>query len=104
VQRLRADAVAISTLNSKCVADGTQAAVDKAIAGIKAGTIQVFNTDSFKVSGKSDDHTFNLSKIDYSTGSVIYQGDSVETIKTTTGSAYFAESTYPGCPVLRFED
>jgi len=94
-----ADAVAISPLNSKCVADGTQAAVDKAIAGIKAGTIQVFNTDSFKVSGaKVTAHTFDLSKIDYSTGSVIYKGDSVETIKTENGVSYFAESTYRAAP------
>ena len=94
-----ADAVAISPLNSKCVADGTQAAVDKAIAGIKAGTIQVFNTDNFKVNNaKVTTHTFNLSKIDYSTGSTIYQGDSVETIKTDNGITYFSESTYRAAP------
>lgn len=93
------DAVAISTLNSASVAEGTQAKVDAAIAKIKAGTLQVFDTSTFTVSGaKVTTCTINLSKIDYSTGKTIYAGDNVEAIKTSGGVSYFSESTYRSAP------
>lgn len=45
------DAVQITALGPEC-ADGTQAAVDEAIAAIKSGSLHVFSTDSFTVGGK----------------------------------------------------
>lgn len=45
------DGVQISKLGSAC-ADGTQDAVDKAIAAIKDGTLHVFDTSTFTVDGK----------------------------------------------------
>lgn len=96
-----ADAVSISTLNSASVADGTQAAVDAAVAKIKAGTLQVFDTSNFTVSNaKVTSHTVDLSHYDYSgsTPKVVYQGESVEAIKTSGTISYFSESTYRAAP------
>ena len=44
-------AVAITELGTSC-AEGTQEAVDEAIASIKAGTLHVFDTSTFTVDGK----------------------------------------------------
>ena len=45
------DAVAITKLGDSC-APGTQEAVDKAIANIKAGTLHVFDTSTWTVNGE----------------------------------------------------
>jgi basic membrane protein A len=92
-------AVGISTLNSAAVAAGTQAKVDDAIAKIEAGTLQVFDTSTFTVSGAAvSTYTVDLSKVDYSTNKIIYAGDKVEAIKTSKGISYFSESTYRSAP------
>ena len=44
--------VVLTELNSKVAAEGTQAAIDAAIAGFKAGTLHVFDTSKFTVGGK----------------------------------------------------
>ena len=46
------DGVMISPLGPSCAA-GTQEAVDKAIAGLKDGSIQVFDTKNFTVGGET---------------------------------------------------
>ncbi len=43
--------VELTELNSACAAEGTQAAIDAAIAGFKAGTLKVFDTSMFTVNG-----------------------------------------------------
>lgn len=48
------DAVAITELGSAC-AEGTQEAVDSAVAGIKDGSVHVFDTSKFTVEGKKID-------------------------------------------------
>ena len=96
-----ADAVSISTLNSASVATGTQNAVDAAVAKIKAGTLQVFDTSTFTVSGAAvTAHTVDLSHYDYSgaTPKIVYQGDSVQVIKTSGSISYFSESTFRAAP------
>ncbi len=46
------NAVAMTELNTKVAAEGTQAAVDAAIAAFKAGTLKVFDTSKFTVGGQ----------------------------------------------------
>ncbi len=48
------DAVAITALGTSCAA-GTQAKVDETIAALKAGTLHVFDTNSFTVGGQKLD-------------------------------------------------
>jgi basic membrane protein A len=94
------DAVGISTLNTSC-ATGTQAAVDKAVAAIKAGTLHVFNTANFTVGGKTlTSAMIDLSHYDYSSGSakLVYKGDTVEAIKKDGDVSYFSESTLRSAP------
>ena len=47
--------VQLTELNSKVAAEGTQAAIDAAIAQFKAGTLHVFDTSKFTVGGKKLD-------------------------------------------------
>ena len=51
------DAVAVTTLGPNCAA-GTQEAVDAAIAGLKDGSLKVFNTDTFTVGGAKMESCF----------------------------------------------
>ena len=53
------DAVMISELGPE-VAAGTQEAVDKAIAGIKDGSLQIFDTKNFTVGGETVTQAFGL--------------------------------------------
>ncbi len=96
------NAVAISTLNTDSVASGTQTAVDAAIAKIKAGTLEVFDTSTFTVDGKKvTSASVDLSYMDWSTNpaTVVYQGETVNPIKTdTNGVSYFSESTFRSAP------
>ncbi|MFA6619512.1 MAG: BMP family ABC transporter substrate-binding protein [Bacilli bacterium] len=93
-------AVGTSTLNTSCAA-GTQAAVDTAVAAIKAGTLHVFNTANFTVGGKTlTSAIIDLSHYDYSTGSaqLVYEGDKVEAIKKDGDVSFFSESTLRSAP------
>ena len=45
--------VVLTELNSAVAAEGTQAAIDAAIAAFKAGTLKVFDTSKFTVGGKT---------------------------------------------------
>ena len=95
------NAVSISPLNSEAVAVGTQDAVDAAVAKIKDGSLQIFDTSTFDVGGSPvSTYTVDLSHYDFSgsTPKVIYQGNQVEAIKTVGGTSYFAESTYRSAP------
>lgn len=47
------DSVQLTEVNEKAAAAGTQEAIDKAKAEMKAGTLQVFSTDSFTVNGET---------------------------------------------------
>ncbi len=46
------DAVQLTELNTDIAAEGTQAAIDKAIADFKAGTLKVFDTSKFTYKGQ----------------------------------------------------
>ena len=45
--------VALTEVNTQAAAEGTQAAIDDAIAQFKAGTLKVFDTSKFTVGGKT---------------------------------------------------
>ncbi|MBQ1821761.1 MAG: BMP family ABC transporter substrate-binding protein [Clostridia bacterium] len=49
------DSVQLIDLNTAVAADGTQEAIDAAIAAMKAGTLHVFDTKNFQVEGKNLD-------------------------------------------------
>jgi len=110
-----ADAVKITPLGTACAA-GTQEAVDKAIAGIKDGSVKVFATSAFTVSKAnieatknasgavvttdSDNHVtsckIDMSYFDFSTGTptLVYQGETIEAIV----DGAFSESTFRSAP------
>ena len=89
-----ADAVRITELGASCAA-GTAEKVAEVEAALKDGSLHVFDTDTFTVGGKKlTTATVDLSFIDFSTGSVIYQGETVECVV----DGYFAESTFRAAP------
>ncbi len=97
-----ADAVGITQLGSACAA-GTQEAVDKAIADIKAGTLQVFDTSTFTVDGETVAAApVDLTYYEYTTGAptAVYQGETKEAIVTDSANniTYFDESVLRAAP------
>ena len=88
-QGYESDAVAITKLGPNC-APGTQEAVDKAIAEIKAGTLHVFDTSTWTVNGE---HLSEL-KIDL-TGD--FDTDDAED-KNAIYDGYFHESEFRSAP------
>lgn len=100
------DAVAITKLGNSC-AEGTAAYVADVEAQLKAGTLKVFHTDTFTVSAKQNTCTVetnadgrvtsckvDLSFMDFSTMTPIYQGEVVECIK----NGAFEESSFRSAP------
>ena len=88
------DAVAITELGKNCAA-GTAEKVAEVEAALKAGTLHVFDTSKFTVNGETvTSAEVDLSWIDFSTMTVVYEGEVVEAI--TDG--YFAESTFRSAP------
>lgn len=93
-------AVGLSSLNTVCAA-GTQAAVDKAVAAIKAGTLHVFDTSTFTVSGIAvTTEPIDLSHYDYTTNPAtkVYAGDTVEAIVKDGTTSYFSECSFRSAP------
>lgn len=88
------DAVMISALGASCAA-GTQEAVDAAIAGIKDGTLHVFDTNTFTVGGEAvTTRVFDFSTMNADYSAVQYVGEQIECI--TDG--YFHESEFRSAP------
>jgi len=81
------DSVKIEAL-SKNAAEGTQAKLDEALAAFEAGTLHVFDTDTFTVGGQK--LTSYMADVDFDTG---YAKDT-EVIK----DGYFHESEYRSAP------
>lgn len=87
-------AVAITELGESC-AEGTQEAVDEAIAAIKDGSLQVFDAGKWTVDGKNlTTYTFDSTIIDFSTGNVVYEGQKYEAIV----DGAFVESNFRSAP------
>ena len=91
---IKDDAVMISTLGESC-AEGTQEAVDAAWAGIKDGSLKVFDTSKFTVEGKPvSELDVDFSIVDFGTGDVIFKGETENVIKDSA----FQESTFRSAP------
>ena len=115
-----ADAVAITKLGDSC-AEGTAEKVAEVEAALKDGSLHVFDTSKFTVTGKNvkknedngldleiDDNgavtsnKIDLSIIDFATGDVTYKGDTVEAIvKDDNGATYFDESSFRSAPYFQ---
>ena len=94
------DAVAITALGEACAA-GTQTKVDEVVAGLKNGTVKVFDTAKFTVGGKAiTTAKVDMSYMDFSgeTPKVVYAGETVECLKTENGITFFDESTVRSAP------
>ncbi len=90
------DAVAITKLGTSAAA-GTQEKVDEVIAAIKAGTLHVFDLSTFTVNGETiTSNKVDFSYMDFSTGTptVVYQGETLETVK----DGYIEESVIRSAP------
>lgn len=88
------DAVAITKLGESCAA-GTAEKVAEVEGALKAGTLHVFDTNTFTVGGeKVTSAPCDMSFMDWSTMTAIYQGETVEAIK----DGYFAESEFRSAP------
>ena len=100
------DGVSITTLGPSC-APGTAEKVEEVIAGIKDGSIKVFDTSKFTATGAqpfctvetdAEGHVtsckVDMSFIDFGTGTVVYQGEVVECIQ----NGAFSESTFRSAP------
>ncbi|MBQ8513309.1 MAG: BMP family ABC transporter substrate-binding protein [Clostridia bacterium] len=98
--------VAITALGESC-APGTAEKVEEVIAGLKDGSIKVFDTSKFTVSAEqttcavetdAEGHVtsckVDMSFIDWSTMTVVYQGETVECIQ----NGAFSESTFRSAP------
>lgn len=110
------DAVGITTLGPK-VAEGTKAKVDSLVAAIKAGTKHVFDTSKFTITGANKDNFNNAgatidettghvtkNRVDFSYrdwtqgGKVVYQGETVDTVKKSGDVSYVEESVKRSAP------
>lgn len=92
------NAVAITELGTSC-AEGTKEKVEEVEKAIKDGTLKVFDTSKFTVDGKAvTSNPVDLSYIDFTTNTVVHQGETVETIKTENGVSYFDESSFRSAP------
>ena len=85
--------VVVGNINSAVAAEGTEAAVEAAVAAFKAGTLHVFDTATFTVGGET--LTSYLADVDYDDA---YTKDT-EVIK----DGYFHESEYRSGPYFDIE-
>ncbi len=89
-----ADAVAITTLGPSC-AEGTAEKVAEVEAAIRDGSLKIFDTATFTVGGETvTSAPCDLSFMDYSTMTAIYEGETVEAIV----DGAFQESTFRSAP------
>ena len=95
-------AVGITPLGSACAA-GTAEKVAEVEAALKNGSLKVFDTNTFTVGGKKlESYPVDLSFIDFSTMTTVYQGETVEPIV----NGAFEESTFRSAPyfTVRIDD
>ena len=86
--------VMISALGESC-AEGTAAKVEEVIAGIKDGSLHVFDVNTFTVGGeKKDSYEYDFSTMNADFTAVQYPGEKINVI--TDG--YFHESVYRSAP------
>lgn len=98
---LDTDSVQLLDLNTDVAAEGTQDAIDKAMAGLKDGSIKVFDTSAFTVTVTADKNV--NAKVDADGHLTSYMAD-VDTDPAYTpdteavADGYFHESEYRSAP------
>lgn len=91
------NAVAITKLGESC-AEGTADKVAEVEKALKDGSLHVFDTSTFTVGGQAvTSAPCDMSFMDWSTMTAIYQGETVEAIK----DGYFSESTFRSAPYFQ---
>lgn len=97
-------AVAITELGPN-VAEGTQEKVAEVESALKDGSLHVFDTTKFTVNGNpvtEEEATVDLSYMDYSTNTVVYQGEKKSALVTDdAGNQYFDESALRSAPYFQ---
>ncbi|MFA6667055.1 MAG: BMP family ABC transporter substrate-binding protein [Bacilli bacterium] len=98
------DAVGITDLGNS-EPSGSGAKIDAVVAKIKNGTLHVFDNSTFTVGGKKvESAKIDLSYRDWANGgTVVYQGETVEAMKTDSNGTYFSESTYRSAPYFELD-
>lgn len=86
---LATDSVQLTELNEKVAAEGTQAALDDAMAKLKSGEIHVFDTSAFTVGGKA---------LDENTLADVIPDTNYEADTKVVSDGYFHESEYRSAP------
>lgn len=96
------DGVCITELGESAAA-GTAEKVAEVIAAIKDGSLKVFDTSKFTVGGETlTECEVNLSYVDWAAGgTVVYEGATVNAIKTENGVSYFDESSFRSAPYFQ---
>lgn len=91
------NAVAITKLGESC-AEGTADKVAEIEGALKDGSLHVFDTATFTVGGQAvTTAPCDMSFMDWSTMTAIYQGETVEAVK----DGYFSESTFRSAPYFQ---
>lgn len=91
------NAVAITKLGESC-AEGTADKVAEVENALKSGTLHVFDTSTFTVGGQAvTTAPCDMTFMDWSTMTAIYQGETVEAIV----DGYFSESTFRSAPYFQ---
>lgn len=98
------DAVAITELGPN-VAEGTADKVAEVEGAIKDGSLKVFDTSKFTVGGQTvtdEMATVNLSYMDYSTNTAVYEGETTSALATDdNGVTFFEESALRSAPYFQ---
>jgi len=90
-----ADAVKLTDLNTAICAPGTAEKVDEVIAGIKDGSVKVFDASTFTVGGQTlTSSEVDMTIMDWATMTVAYEGQKYEAIV----DGAFAESEFRSAP------
>lgn len=89
------DAVKLTALNTDICAAGTEEKIAEVIAGIKDGSVKVFDTNAFTVGGeKLATAEVDMTIMDWATMTVAYEGQKYEAIV----DGAFAESEFRSAP------
>ncbi len=91
---LATGSVQLTELNEKVAAEGTQAALDKAMEQLKNGEIQVFDTANFTVGGKA---------LDENTLADVIPDEKYEADTKVVSDGYYHESEYRSAPYFFVE-
>lgn len=97
------NAVGITALGPN-VAEGTAAKVKAVEDELRSGDLHVFDTSKFTVKGEHiTSHKYDFSIMDYTTNTVIHQGEEVEVVKKDGDVTYVEESVTRSAPYFNIQ-